>query len=286
MVAIVKRIGSVRKLDMPQIDILSKRKPALIKALKRVLKPVFSRVFKLEVHGLEHLSAQTTLYVSNHNIGALIESHALLFEMDDKAGDHPIIYGFTHPSIFKIWGIKHYFEWLGSVPATYEVAQSVFQANQSLLIFPGGNKQALRPVWNYKENSFRDTHGWAKIAKQNNVDVVAITYKGSHFVNPVLFQSAWLSKILVFPWLCGLKWISVSIGQLLATFLAFAFLQTFQVPFLVTLPILVIVFSLTSLMIIFPSKISMTIHPRLKISEHSQDLLEDKVQNIMDSIYY
>jgi 1-acyl-sn-glycerol-3-phosphate acyltransferase len=270
---------------MSKTEPYNKRRPRFIKALKTLFKPLITTIFGFEVRGLEHLTAQKSLYVSNHNIGALIESHALLFEMEDIVGHEATVFGFTHPSIFKIWGIKHYFEWLGSVPATYEVAADVFRHGHSLLIFPGGNKQALRPVWQYKENSFRETHGWAKIAKQNEVDVVPITYKGSHFVNPVLFQSEMLSKLMIFPWLCGLKYISVSVGQLLMSALAFMGLKALSLPLYVILPLVIVVFSLTSLMILFPSKITMTIHPRLKSTELSQVELEDSVKKIMDSIY-
>lgn len=275
----------MRKLDMLNPEPFNKRLPILIKTLKGFFKPFLLWFFGFEVKGVENLTSQKTLYISNHNIGALIESHALLFELDDKVGSEHIVFGFTHPSIFKIWGIKHYFEWLGSVPATYEVAKEVFKSGHSLLIFPGGNKQALRPIWKYKDNSFRDNHGWAKIALSNGVDVVPITYKGSHFVNPVLFQSEWLSKIMIFPWLCGLKWISVSLGQLIVSGGAFWGMHIMHVPLFINIPIVIVLFSLTSLMIVFPSKITMTIHPRLNINEHSQELLEDKLKSIMDNIY-
>ena len=117
------------------------------------------------------------------------------------------------------------------------------------------------------------------------MDVVPITFKGSHFVNPVFFQSQWLSKILVLPWILGLKWLSVSLGQILMCGL-FIFLMTLlSLPWWAIVPLAIFVFSITPLTVIFPSKITMTFHSRLKTSQMSQDELEDKVAEIMNQIY-
>lgn len=261
------------------------RQPLVIKGLKGLFWPFIQLIFRMEIKGLEELHPRPTLYVSNHNIGALIESHGLLFEAENKFRGSHVIWGFTHPSIFRVWGIKHYYEWVGAVPATYDVAREVFSSGDSLLIFPGGNQQALRSVFDYKKNSFRDSHGWAKIAKENKVDVVPVTFKGSHFVNPVLFQSKWLSKLLIFPWLVGLKWLSVSIGQILVTLLWVYFLLCFKMSWWLIAPTSLIIFALTSLTIIFPSKIYMTLHPRIESEKLTQDELEDKVALIMNQIY-
>jgi 1-acyl-sn-glycerol-3-phosphate acyltransferase len=249
-----------------------------------VFYPIIRLLFRLNINGRENLVRKKTLYISNHNIGALIESHTLLFELDKIFGDTHIVYGFTHPSIFKIPGLCRYFLWLGSVPSTYETAKEIFQENHSVLIFPGGNKQALRSIWDYKKNSFRESHGWAKIAKENQVDIVPITFKGSHFVNPVLWQSGILAKLLIFPWLVGLKWISVSVSQILLTFCTIYFLSQASFSIWIIVILSIIVFSLTSLVLIFPAKITLNFHPRIS-SELPIDEIEDRVDLIMSKIY-
>lgn len=268
-------------------NVLEKRSPALIKALKSALWPAIKSVFRLKIEGLENVPATgPLLFVSNHNIGALIESHSSLFILQDKLGENSIVYGFTHPSIFKIPGIKHYFEWIGAVPATYEVADAIFKKGDSVMIFPGGNRQALRSIWNYRDNHFRWSHGWAKIACQHNVPVIPISFKGSHFVNPVLLSGEWVSKILVLPWLLGLKWTSVSIGQILSALLSFYFLKILHVPLIFNCLVAYLIFVLTPLSLIFPYPVRMKIHkPLLPESFNSQAELEEAVGKIMDNIY-
>lgn len=262
-----------------------KRKPSFIRVLRFFVWPFLKGYFRLEVITKAALTATPTLYISNHNIGALIESHSILFEIDRHFTDRHTVFGFTHPSIFKVPGFNQYFSALGAVHSTYEIANEVFKSGNSLLIFPGGNKQALRSVFDYDKNSFRDNHGWAKIAKMYDVNVVPITFRGSHFVNPVLFQSSVLPQALVIPSLLGIKWLSVSIGQIAMTAL-FIFLMNFiSLQWWITLPLAILVFSITPLVLIFPSKVTMTLHHPLATKDLSQDELEDQVEKIMNEIY-
>jgi 1-acyl-sn-glycerol-3-phosphate acyltransferase len=180
-------------------------------------------------------------------------------------------------------GIKHYFEWLGAVPATYEVADAVFKKGDSLMIFPGGNKQALRSIWEFKNNQFDDSHGWAKIACLHNVPVVPITFKNSHFVNPIFMSGEWVSKLLVIPWLIGLKTTSISLGQILLATLSFYLLKNHS-PLLLNVIVAYIVFIFTPLALVIPFPITMKIHPVI-LPESNQQLLEDKMSKIMSKIY-
>ena len=155
---------------------LDKRNPYFIKALKTILWPVLKYGFQLKVTGLKHLPAEgPVLFVSNHNSGALLESHSSLFVLQNGLGKKSLIYGLTHPSLFKIPLMKQYFELIGAVPATYEMADIVLKNGQSLIIFPGGNRQALRSIWHYRDNHFRWSHGWAKIAMDHKVSVIPIS---------------------------------------------------------------------------------------------------------------
>jgi len=262
-----------------------KRSPTLINVLRRTLWPVLRFIFRLKVEGRENVPSRgPLLFIANHNVGALIESHSSLFLLQKIIPDSTI-YGFTHPSIFKVAGVKQYFEKIGAVPATYEVAEDVFKNGDSLMIFPGGNRQALRSIWDYKKTAFEESHGWAKIARLHNVLVVPITFKGSHFVNPILLSGEWVSKILILPWLLGLKWQSISLGQILLAALTFILLRN-HTPMVLTIVLSYLVFIFTPLALLIPFPVHMRIHPPLNPSSfESQEELEKKMAVIMGSIY-
>lgn len=262
-----------------------KRSPTLINALRRILWPLIRFVFRLKVEGQENVPSKgPLLFIANHNVGALIESHSSLFVLQ-KIIPGSIIYGFTHPSIFKVAGVKQYFEKIGAVPATYEVAEDVFKKGDSLMIFPGGNRQALRSIWDYKKTSFEDSHGWAKIARTYNVPVIPITFKGSHFVNPILLSGEWISKLLILPWFLGLKWQSISLGQILLAVITFLLLKN-HTPLVLNAVVTYLVFIFTPLALLIPFPVRMRIHPPLDpASFPSQEALENQMASIMNSIY-
>jgi 1-acyl-sn-glycerol-3-phosphate acyltransferase len=82
-----------------------KRSERFIKLLRFVLWPLLKTIFDLKIEGLENVPISgPLLFISNHNVGALIESHSSLFILQDKVPTS-LIYGFTHPSIFKVPGI-------------------------------------------------------------------------------------------------------------------------------------------------------------------------------------
>jgi len=255
----------------------NQRNIKFIKLLKFLMWPIAKLVFRIEIKGIENLEAEEkTLYISNHNSGALLESHSLLFILSDLNNDLALPFGFTHPSLFKIPLCSQYFKLIGAVPSSYECAEDVFKTNNSLVIFPGGNKQALRSVWQFKKNSFKDSHGWAKIALTNNVKVVPVTFKGTHFLNPILISSKRLSNILIIPKLLGVSQMSISLGQILATFLAWILSGSLIISF--------ITFILTPLLIIIPWKVEISFHPPIK-NVNDQQRLEDQVNMIMDQVY-
>jgi 1-acyl-sn-glycerol-3-phosphate acyltransferase len=249
----------------------------LIKILEHSLWPIIRFVFRIKVINIQNVPKDRPLiFISNHNSGALVESHSILFILREYLGSKKSIFGFTHPSLFKIPINKEYFEAIGAIEATYENAKDVLIDGNSLMIFPGGNRQALRSIWKYKENHFRDSHGWAKIAKKNAVDCLPITFKYSHFINPIFISNEWISKILILPWLLGVKVASISLAQILYSSLAFYFFHSYLLSYLI--------FVLSPIALILPIGIEVQFYPAIS---HllSQDEIEDEVKKIMDNIY-
>lgn len=130
-----------------------KRDLKFIKFLSIIYGPCLKYYFGLHFKGVENLNLdENFILISNHNIGAIIESQGLLFFFQ-KHFPKKRIFGFTHPSLFKIPIISSYWKKIGAVPSTYEMAANILRNGDHLLIFPGGNRQATRSLWNYKKNS-------------------------------------------------------------------------------------------------------------------------------------
>lgn len=97
------------------MDSLEHRSSSLLKALSKTLWPTLKFIFRFK-HSPKKIDwpQAPLLLISNHNSGALVESHSLLFLALERG---LTLYGFTHPSLFKVPIFKQYFEKIGAVPA-------------------------------------------------------------------------------------------------------------------------------------------------------------------------
>jgi len=146
----------------------------------------------------------------------------------------------VHPVSFNSWPAGGWMARLGAIPSTYDAALSALSQGVPVLVFPGGDIDATRPVWRACRVDFGGRRGFLKIARSANVPIVPMGIRGSHHAAPILFRSKVLSTLLVFPRLTGVRRFPVtllgvlgavgfialgpSIGWLLAAILAMLWL--------------------------------------------------------------
>nr|BFD69066.1 hypothetical protein HAGR004_40880 [Bdellovibrio sp. HAGR004] len=250
------------------------RSQAYIEKMVRWLWPVLRFVFRLEVTGTEHLKQQACLLVSNHNSGAVIESHSLVSLM---VLQKIRAFGLNHQALFKIPIVAKHFRKIGAISASREATQEALKEGAPVLIFPGGNRQAFRPLKMRHQHSFPWAKGWAEIAVQEKVPVVPIKFIGSHWVNPILFTSKTLSTLLVLPRLLKVTWFPVSVSQILAAFLVGSLGFTSGVSGVACLLMIYFAFVFTPLIPVVPARIRIKIYPALipdKDFKTSAELIE------------
>ena len=75
-----------------------------------------------------------------------------------------------------------------------------------MLVFPGGDFEACRPIWQANRVQFAGRKGFLKLARGAQVPIVPMGIRGSHYTVPILWRSqrllAWL---LVIPRVFGIK---------------------------------------------------------------------------------
>ncbi|MEL6181944.1 MAG: 1-acyl-sn-glycerol-3-phosphate acyltransferase [Myxococcota bacterium] len=176
--------------------------------LRRLVLPVVRLAFRPTLHGVEHLPppGQPYLLVANHSAGlglAELSSFAALY-VHHVGPDRPLA-GFAHPIGFRFWPLTAIHRQLGSVPSTYEAAFDALDAGVPLLVFPGGDHETLRPIWQANHVDFGGRRGFLRIARQAQVPIVPMGIHGSHYTVPMLWRSRALAWWLVVPRLVGLK---------------------------------------------------------------------------------
>ncbi|MCB0415948.1 MAG: 1-acyl-sn-glycerol-3-phosphate acyltransferase, partial [Bdellovibrionales bacterium] len=261
------------------------RSSNLIRTLNKFLWPLLKTLFRIEVKGLENIPKQGSfLLIANHNAGALIESHSLLCL---SAQINRKLYGLNHPALFKIPFVGTYFKKIGAITASKDAAHEALNNGHGLLIFPGGNRQALRPISKKDHHSFEWANGWADIASQSNrsqyAPVIPVKFLGTHSVNPIFFSNSLISKILVIPWILKIKWFPVSLAQIISSTLIMLITYMFNWPVFLSLALAYTVFLFTALLPIIPKKIKIIFYPPIN-SEKSQELSSQQYKEKMNQI--
>jgi 1-acyl-sn-glycerol-3-phosphate acyltransferase len=95
---------------------------------------------------------------------------------------------------------------LGTIPSTREAMLEALRAGVPLLVFPGGDHEAFRPVWEAGRVDFGGRIGFARIAHEAGVEIYPLAISGGAWTAPMLWRSTWLlPRMWVLPWLTGVK---------------------------------------------------------------------------------
>ncbi len=115
--------------------------------LGRVLGPVLRVAFRPSISGAGHVPPdRSVLIVANHSGSGVAEVLALaLLVLDGRVTARPLT-GLAHPLAFRIPGVAWCLRGLGAVPSTYEAADAALAEGVSVIVFPGGDHEAFRPL--------------------------------------------------------------------------------------------------------------------------------------------
>ena len=146
------------------------------------------------------------LLVANHSAAlGIAEIFCFAVMYAREIGVERPLAGFAHKIAFKIWPLSVFLNAFGAVPSTYDAAGSTLAAGVPLLVFPGGDHETLRPIWQANRVDFGGRKGFLRVAIQAGVPIVPMGIRGSHYTAPVLLRARWLAWFFVGPRLLGLK---------------------------------------------------------------------------------
>lgn len=94
---------------------------------------------------------------------------------------------------------------VGAVPSTRDHALAALRAGLPLLVFPGGDHEAFRPLWEASRVDFGGRRGFLTLARDAGVPIVPLGIRGSHHTVPILQRSRLLPWLTLWPRLLGLK---------------------------------------------------------------------------------
>lgn len=166
----------------------------------------FRLAFRPRLSGWEHLPAEGAyLIVVNHSGGGGADVAVLAALWAERfAGEHQLA-AMAHPLAFYCPGIAMLVRDLGAIPSSYPRALETLRAGIPLLVFPGGDYEAFRPVWQAGRVDFNRRQGFLRLAREAGVPIVPLGLRGAAYTNPVLWRSKLMAWLLVLPRVLGLK---------------------------------------------------------------------------------
>jgi len=193
--------------------------PGFVRFARGFLWSLVRIAHRATLSGAEHLSASGPyLLVANHSAGmAVAEILSISALWLRQLGPERPLAAFAHPLSFRLFPASIVLRHIGAIPSTYAAAETTLAAGVPVLAFPGGDYEAMRPVWQAHRVDFGGRKGFLRIARKMRVPIVPMGIRGSHFTAPILWRSRVLAWLLVAPRLIGLKRWSITLFGLLGT---------------------------------------------------------------------
>jgi 1-acyl-sn-glycerol-3-phosphate acyltransferase len=135
--------------------------------------------FRPEVRGLDRIPASgPVLLVGNHS-GGNVAPDTLVFSAAfiRRFGARRPFYQLAHNLVVAVPWLAP-LRWYGTIAASPENARAALRAGAAVLVYPGGDWEAHRPVWQGHRVDFHDRHGFVRLALETGAPIVPVVSIG------------------------------------------------------------------------------------------------------------
>jgi len=137
--------------------------------------------FRLEVEGLERVPPGKALVVINHNSGTTtLELLGFGARWYMERGTEEILYGLAHDALLGVPYLRNFLIRAGGITASQSHGDYVLQAEQKILVAPGGNLEAFRPFRDRHKIDFGGRTGFLRLALRNRAPILPTVFIGGH----------------------------------------------------------------------------------------------------------
>jgi 1-acyl-sn-glycerol-3-phosphate acyltransferase len=182
--------------DVDRVEI-EKWDPEFTERVVGFLRPLIRRYFRTDVRGLENIpSAGGALLVSNHSGGQFTADVPILaVEFYEKFGYDRPMHTLSHDMLF-VGPIANVLLKTGFIRAHPENAAEALRSGHLVVVFPGGDYDAMRPtVWGNRID-FAGRKGYVRTAIETGVPIVPAVSIGGQENQLYLTQGVGLAKRL------------------------------------------------------------------------------------------
>jgi 1-acyl-sn-glycerol-3-phosphate acyltransferase len=203
--------GQVIRL-VPRAD-LDERDPDYIRERLPILWLFASIWYRGEVRGLGNIpDSGPVLLVGNHSGGNMLPD-TLVFTVGFSTyfGVERSFYQLAHNLVLSMPGLG----WLrkfGTVAASHENARKALRSNAALLVYPGGDYEVHRPIWERNQVDFNGRKGFLRLAIEEDVPIVPVVAVGGQETALFLSRGERLARLLALDRIFRLKVLPISLA--------------------------------------------------------------------------
>lgn len=178
--------------------------PAVLDPYVRAAGSLIRRMWPATFHDLDQLPHDDRiLIIANHSGMGAAELLTLGLSWYERFGVTRPMAAMAHPAGFRVPIFREALQGMGAVEATRVGAAKARQAGVPILLFPGGDREAMRPMSQADSVDFAGRKGWIRLAREHNLTIVPLCISGSHVTLPILASGP------AFAWMSGLRALGV-----------------------------------------------------------------------------
>ncbi len=179
------------------VDSLENRQPEAIERAVTLVEKTLVPYHRAEVRGLDRIPRGPALYVGNHNSFTYTPDMfifgAAVFR---QRGLTDVPYGLAHSFILGMPWFNRLLCPLGAVRACRQNGLRILASGRKVLVYPGGDVDALRPFRHRGRVVFGGRQGYVRLALEARVPIVPVVAAGAHSTFIVLDDLRWLARML------------------------------------------------------------------------------------------
>ncbi len=167
--------------------------------LMRAQRPVWDALckyyFRLETSGWDRLPAETSLLIGNHSGGSLtMDAWTFVYAWWRRFGTERVLHGTAHDVLMAAPGLGDYFRQVGVIPASRQGVGAALSAGCDVIIWPGGDVDAMRSWRRRDEAVLGGRHGFVGQAIRSGVPIVPVASVGGHDTAFILSEGQWIAN--------------------------------------------------------------------------------------------
>jgi 1-acyl-sn-glycerol-3-phosphate acyltransferase len=204
---VVRGLFEGSDVDLPEPDL------KFIERQQPLWNFVLDHYFRMEVRGWHRLPDPPCLVVGIHAGGILpIDAYAFGYSWFREIGFERIPRGTAHEFLMNAPVIGDYLKKIGTISASHEGIAAALDQGDDVILYPGGDLDAMRPWRQRDEVVFGGRKGWIRMALEAQVPIVPVANVGASDTLFVLTGGEKIAKTLRLDKLLRAKTFPIGLG--------------------------------------------------------------------------